>query len=659
MFLPVGWDNGRVAIPAGAVDVPNMGALTSELAKYVGGGSLAGQSVDLYLSGALYGAIGIRNYNCTDGGTGLRLYGRQNGTTVVRFGASGSMPESQSCCLKVASASGSRQTNRRISIYNLDFDGVGSPQTSNGAIWGTNFGSSFGSDNNRGDIFEIHIQGCRIRNVRQSGVKLDGDGGSDGATIRLCTVQGTGFQHVAGTSSDGFGEGIYLGDGSTGRGWNNFTVEQCHVFNTVQGEAIELKRAGGGVGAIRHCLVHDIEIHSGGALKTEDDSFSAYEVIGNRAFNVTSTGDSAHEGIGLFMTGGGTVENNIIWGCERSCLTFSLALDSNVSSVLRHNTLIAGSGSVCYDFTGNFGNGNRVHRWSVDNEFDVTSGPLVSNQWGEADLTSRFNASFIGPTNGSADNGGGPGSGFALAPGANAAVDVANGSQIGVDITGVTRTGIPDAGALERDVVVDTTPPVVTFTAPNAGQVFDQAATVEISGTAVDASGISNFGLLISRGFEPSIQYWDGASWQGLPTVVPVPVAGDGSFSYLLSLSSSTTYRVGFEVADNAGNGDAAAVVRSWSAEVRSFDVLDPTSGAVVPLEYTAAGNCPFATERVQVRITNNDGNRVLTDGNVFVLDTDSEAHWLEAVVVNGGWSYGSFTHDNAGADYTIDKRRV
>ena len=484
-FPDVGWVAGRVAVPGGAVTCATLGAFQTELNKVRLGGANAGDSVDLHLTGTTYAELGVRNYNCTDGGNGLRIYGNADGTTVVGYTGSG-MTEANSTCFRLGSASGLRQTNTRISVYNIDFDAGGTLGTTNGAIWGVIVGGACDGDVYRGNCFEIHFQGCRVRDTRQSGTKTDGNGGTDGVTWQQCTIDTTGLQYTSGDSS-GFGEGMYVGDGNTGRAWSNITIDRCEISAVLMGEGIEFKRNGGN-GLITDCHIHDVTIDNGGGIKFEDNP-NEYTARRNRIHDIKSNADSDASGAGIFMTGGGILENNIVWDVEAGCITVALALTAGVTGSSTHNTLHATGGLSAFSWTGSFGNPSRTNDWALTSTDDIVIGTLNNGTpYTGSNVGSTVTATFVGPTTGTADAGDGHGSGFEVSSGAarNAVTPI---GTVTLDLQGYVRIDPTDAGAIDADAVgastetFETTSPAdlatdVTTPITPAGTAPDDGATV-------------------------------------------------------------------------------------------------------------------------------------------------------------------------------------
>ena len=503
-----------------------LGAFQTELNKVLLGGANAGDSVDLHLTGTLYKEIGIRNYNCTDAGTGLRIYGNADGTTVVQFSGTTSplvsptgMTEANSACFRLGSASGLRETNTRIEVYNIDFDGNGTLGTTNGCTWGVIVGGAYDGDPNRGNCFEVHFQGCRVRDTGQSGCKTDGNGGTDGVTWQQCTITTTGLRYTSGDSS-GFGEGMYVGDGNTGRAWSNITIDRCEISAVLMGEGVEMKRNGGN-GLITDCHIHDITMDNGGGIKFEDNP-NEYTARRNRVHDIKTNADSDDSASnGICMTGGGILENNIVWDIESGggCVMMPHAIASGLTGSSTHNTFDATGAGAAFRFTGDFGDpANRTNDWAFTSTDDIVIGTVTSGSVHAGSSTgSTVTATFVGPTSGTADAGTGHGSGFEVSSGAarNAVTPI---GTVTLDIQGYTRIDPTDAGAIDADAVgpstetfettnpadgatAVTTPITPSGTAPNDGATVYQHRIYNVT-TASEVVAFDAVGTTFTAGAE-------------------------------------------------------------------------------------------------------------------------------------------------------------
>lgn len=529
MATDVGWDFGRVEVPATATECPNMPSLMAELAKYAPGGPLDGQAGEIAMTGGdVYGRFGIDFWSFTNK---LKVYGRQDGTTQVRGTVGGGNGLDRGHAFRMEGV-------RNVEIYNIDFNAEGQLHTSNGVQSATILGAHWAGDTTRADVFNIHMQGCRFRNSRQAGIKVDGDGGTDGVTLQQCTAMNTGLQWTAG-DSEGFGEGIYCGDGNSKRAWSNITFDRCHVFNVYMGEGIEMKLNGTN-GLVKDCWIHDVLIDNGGGLKFTDND--TYQAIGNSIWNIGSTPDSDTEGYGIFTTGGGTFLNNTVWNCERATVGFSRSLDSGRTSVFNHNTFAADNGSwtdiegktygnadAAFYFTGNFGNSSRTHDQLVTSQNDCIVGSRNVGSYSGASWTNDQSGSFVGPTSGDADGGEGPGSGFVLS-GGNAR-NAVGALVVAHDARGYIRVAPTDAGAYDADGIPPSPPPPFVFTSPTNGQTGFQVGA-NLVGTCTPGDQVE---VLIETDVASPVTVVD---WSAA-----VVVGSDFTFDPPSNLSPSTAYR--------------------------------------------------------------------------------------------------------------------
>ena len=208
-----------------------------------------------------------------------------------------------------------------------------------------------------------------------------------------------------------------------------------------------------------------------------------------------------------------------------------------MSTVLRNNTWIVDNASSAYRDGGNFGNGSRIHQYSITTEGDIVDGTVhTGSGWGSANFSGSFTASFVGPTSGTADAGGGEGSGFEVSGGA--ARNGVNTLFTATDSQGFDRVLPTDAGAIDADAVPPsfvnylTTFPVdgstdVATPATVAGstdasasifeyRVFDEAANLVWDGTAFVADNDSELGWLTAS-HDATAETWTADAATTLP----------------------------------------------------------------------------------------------------------------------------------------------
>ena len=436
----------RVPVPAGAIQCPTEASFHATVQDYLPGGPNAGQSVNIHLNGLQYDRLGIESYECTDGGLGMRKFGNQDGSTEIRYGNTDVTGDAHGAIfrLKNGFATGG--------LFNVRLNGQ-STGDGVGAIWGLILGASFDNDQNRGDVFNYVVRGVESHHVQQSTIKVDGDGGTNGVHVSYSTFRNTG---IGDANFEGFGEGVYIGDGNTGRAYSNVIVEFCHIHDVFMGEGIEAKRNGTNV-VIRYNNVHDVVIRDGGGIKGEGYA----EVYGNRIARVSTHANSTtSNGNGIQMIRGGELYNNVIWDCTGFCLMLTTSEVQDIVYRPRHNTLIATNRSAYgINFDQRGPNQCRVEAEHNAYEGDRDDGPPNGSTFNDVAVGL---GDFVGPTSGDADSGAGFGSGYVLSggPARNA---VATLGTVTEDLRMFTRSAPTDAGAFDADALpADPTAPYAT-----------------------------------------------------------------------------------------------------------------------------------------------------------------------------------------------------
>lgn len=209
-----------------------------------------------------------------------------------------------------------------------------------------------------------------------------------------------------------YGEGIYVGTGGLrGDDTHDVYVAYNHL-DAVRAEAIEIKRHSHDV-IVRGNLVtsgsHEFHAAITVAVQAKPDSVpnGHYLVEDNRIYNYASTGDSV---AGITIGHGDTVvRNNVVWAIDggrgiRTTTTFASASAREV--VIEHNTIWTSGAapSIALD-DGDERTGITDHLGHVTVRDNVTSDGAAGSIRGASD-------DFVGPIEGSADAGQGPGTGF-------------------------------------------------------------------------------------------------------------------------------------------------------------------------------------------------------------------------------------------------------
>lgn len=247
---------------------------------------------------------------------------------------------------------------------------------------------------------------------------------STGVTIRCNRI------HDTGRVAPEFGEGIYIGTGSTSVAdpTSNVVIEGNDIYRTGN-EGIDVKHHVTDV-AIRSNLIHDLTPYYGGAISLGLNNLSwgpaNYLVEDNRIWNISS---GMYYAQAIAVAHGPTViRNNVIWGITSATTSdwpwihpIQIHGDDNTAAwaygfgnpsanqvEIADNTVL-GCQVSCID---SFTDPGAV---APDLTMGVNVVDLASSgdAAGDSDLVVAADA-FVGPTEGDADAGSGPGSGLVL-----------------------------------------------------------------------------------------------------------------------------------------------------------------------------------------------------------------------------------------------------
>lgn len=127
------------------------------------------------------------------------------------------------------------------------------------------------------------------------------------------------------------GEGIYLGTGGTLPDGSVDVVSGVRIvgnrISNTSAEAIDIKASVEDV-IIRNNLIHDIEVHSGGAITIGRGvrTYDADAVVEQNAIWNVSTRERWNDGLGIRVSSPATVRHNVIWNAEH----FGIKVDSEL-----------------------------------------------------------------------------------------------------------------------------------------------------------------------------------------------------------------------------------------------------------------------------------------------------------------------------------------
>jgi len=237
--------------------------------------------------------------------------------------------------------------------------------------------------------------------------------------------------HHTGLTTPIYGEGIYVGDGSSHDATHHVKIAYNHIHHT-NSEAVDVKQSTTYV-EVLYNYIHDIDLNSQGAITLGIDSFSypsgEYKVIGNRIHNITGRN---YDGAGITIGHGNTwVSNNVIWNIPDYYGIYTQQNFANPSAnkvYIYNNTVVnAASGPLGINIIG----ANR----SGPSEVFTANNLWESNSSGDLRATT---ADFI-TTQGLADSGKGPGSGLQLKSTSKAPNKTSSTQVVSKDILGRPR----------------------------------------------------------------------------------------------------------------------------------------------------------------------------------------------------------------------------
>jgi hypothetical protein len=128
-------------------------------------------------------------------------------------------------------------------------------------------------------------------------------------------------------------------------------------------------------------------------------------------------------------------------------------------------------------------------------------------------------------------------------------VPAVDNEQVRVRVTATDLVGHAASDASDENIILDSTPPTVTLTAPNGGEIIQGGSSYTITWTATDAHfGAHPIALAYST---------DGGAT--FPNLIVAATENDGSYVWPVPLLDSFTVQVQVRATDLAGNNSADA----------------------------------------------------------------------------------------------------
>ena len=233
-------------------------------------------------------------------------------------------------------------------------------------------------------------------------------------------------------------------------------------------------------------------------------------------------------------------------------------------------------------------------------------------------------------------------------------------NTIGRDGAGNVSTAVENPATTFSVTSEDTAGPVVRLVPELDGQTIPTTASYDLTGTAIDPSGVNVVRVRLRRLTSAGVEYWNGSSW-GSSTVPPfVDLAADGSWTLPdVDLSEGGSYVVQMIARDVEGNASFAADNGVVQFEVGgqdttgpSVDIVSPTEREVVSLGVTltidGTSSDASGVDLVRVRIRRSTASGLAYwDGSTWV----PTSVWLDVVPDgNGDWQLAGVQNSEIGS---------
>lgn len=288
-------------------------------------------------------------------------------------------------------------------------------------------------------VHHMVVRGVEISDTGQSGIQVNDE--SSHIDIRCNTVRDTGWYRPQ------YGEGVYLGMGSTtDDSSHDITVQGNHIHHT-SSEAIDVKAPVYNVD-ITDNYVHHVDVASQGAITVGLNEVSyrdgGYRIERNVIHDVTSR---RYDGAAIWVGHGNTlIANNVMWNLpDDEAITTSTDFANQSARTVRifFNTIWnAPDGALAKNST-NSGGG----AWN-EAVHEVMNNIAPDDSMGAGNFVAR-DSDFLTTAGAALDAGDGPGSGLQLRTTATMADRATALSSVPIDITQQVRGTPPDPGAYE------------------------------------------------------------------------------------------------------------------------------------------------------------------------------------------------------------------
>lgn len=294
------------------------------------------------------------------------------------------------------------------------------------------------------------LWGYRItesNNITVTGAEIT-DTGQEGLAVAdqsySIDINGNNIHHT-GRLTGKWGEGIYLGNGTTDADRvHDVRIRNNDISNTTA-EAIDIKPAVYNV-TVENNKVHDVRTAVSGAVVVSIGGafWGDPNVVirSNRIWNISRSSQYT-DGNAIVASAAATIYNNVIWNVEHRGILADGSIDPGARSVRIYNNTVYGWGTAA------------IEAWTSPNpaQADIRNN-LGPSTPGNVPSTAEL---FVNAAGGD----------FRLRPEASIAINT--GVAIDVvtrDVVGLRRDGSPDMGAYEINGASDEPPPTTVFHPP-------------------------------------------------------------------------------------------------------------------------------------------------------------------------------------------------